>query len=456
MKKRPFHQKIRNNLRFITRWQQVMSAPYRSLSLLIKEQNRLLRRALMYAQKHVPYYQNLLAAKDFSPKNVISPECLRNLPLITKTEVQKDPKQFFSDEYNPSTLTNARTSGTIGLPLQIFFDDDVIIETSLLTHREEAAWKNYLGETPRKMSILVPRSFANQVRNDTYQVLWIPTIIKNPRMNVSTDMTPLEHIEEIKKRKPNVLEGYGSVIERIFRYQQDHQIQFPSPKVLLILSEDIQGNTKKALQEEWQAKIFSRYSLTECIKVGYECEYGCGYHIHTDFCAVRIVDEEGQDVPEGETGMVVITTLKSKAMPFINYYSGDLAAIDSSTCPCGRTQPRLVNIQGRMAEVIRLPNDRYIRSLTLVRVEHHPDVRQFQIIREGEVDFRVLIIPHTGGDKEGIIKHVHDIFDEHAGDVVNVSVDFVDKLITTDRQKQPMYLSHYQPDKTADGADSFT
>jgi phenylacetate-CoA ligase len=447
MKKRPFYQQIRNNLRFMSRWRKVMTAPFQPLSRLRVEQGHQLRKSLQYAQKHVPFYHELFADQNFSPDAVNSSADLESLPLIRKMDVQQDPQRFFSDEYVPTDLTNARTSGTIGLPLQIFFDDDVIIETSLLTHREEAAWKSYLGETPRKMSILVPSSFANQVRNDTYKILWIPGGVKNPRINISTDMTPLEHIEAIKQQKPNVLEGYGSVIERIFRYQQDHQIQFPAPRVVLILSEDIQQEVKKALEEQWQAKIFSRYSLTECIKVGYECEYGLGYHIHTDFCAVRIVDEEGQDMPEGETGTVVVTTLKSKAMPFTNYYSGDLAAIDSSLCPCGRTQPRLVNIQGRMAEVIRLPNDRYIRSLTLVRVEHHPDVRQFQIIRQGEVDFRVLIIPHPGGDEEGMVHHVQSIFDEHAGDVVNISVEFVDELITTDRQKQPMYLSHYQPEK---------
>jgi phenylacetate-coenzyme A ligase PaaK-like adenylate-forming protein len=43
-----------------------------------------------------------------------------------------------------------------------------------------------------------------------------------------------------------------------------------------------------------------------------ECKYGCGGHHHPELIICELIDDEGNVVPEGEAGELVITTLEWK------------------------------------------------------------------------------------------------------------------------------------------------
>ena len=63
---------------------------------------------------------------------------------------------------------------------------------------------------------------------------------------------------------------------------------------------------------------------------------------------IEIIDpESGEQLPEGEEGEVVLTTLGREAMPLIRYRTGDIASLDRYQCLCGGITARLCNIYGR-------------------------------------------------------------------------------------------------------------
>ena len=98
------------------------------------------------------------------------------------------------------------------------------------------------------------------------------------------------------------------------------------------------------------------YGLSEIIGPGVsaECvEERSGSHINEDHFLPEVVDpESGEQLPEGEVGVLVFTALTKQALPLIRYWTGDLASLSSEPCSCGRTLIRMSPIRGRTDDML--------------------------------------------------------------------------------------------------------
>ena len=71
-------------------------------------------------------------------------------------------------------------------------------------------------------------------------------------------------------------------------------------------------------------------------------------HIWEDHFLVEIIDPTtGENLPLGEVGELVITTLTKEAQPLIRYRTRDITRINPIPCKCGRTHYRIERIKGR-------------------------------------------------------------------------------------------------------------
>ena len=78
-----------------------------------------------------------------------------------------------------------------------------------------------------------------------------------------------------------------------------------------------------------------------------------GSHVNEDHFLPEIVDPEtGEPVPEGEEGVLVLTTLTKQAMPLLRYWTGDVTSLRSEPCRCGRTLVRMGLIKGRTDDML--------------------------------------------------------------------------------------------------------
>ncbi len=116
--------------------------------------------------------------------------------------------------------------------------------------------------------------------------------------------------------------------------------------------------------ETMRAEIDSRlgvksvnvYGLSEIIGPGvsFECvEERSGSHINEDHFLAEIVDPDtGEQLPDGEEGVLVITTLTKEALPLIRYWTGDITSLNHSACSCGRTLTRMAMVKGRTDDML--------------------------------------------------------------------------------------------------------
>jgi phenylacetate-CoA ligase len=86
---------------------------------------------------------------------------------------------------------------------------------------------------------------------------------------------------------------------------------------------------------------------------GLDCIHHKGIHYWADYYILEILDPETlQPVPEGETGEMVVTTLRKEAAPLIRYRTRDLTRLIPGDCPCGSVLPRHDRLLGRSDDMI--------------------------------------------------------------------------------------------------------
>jgi len=81
---------------------------------------------------------------------------------------------------------------------------------------------------------------------------------------------------------------------------------------------------------------------------GLDCRQHQGIHYWADYFILEILNPETlEPVAEGETGEMVVTTLRKEGAPLLRYRTRDLTRIIPGTCECGCVLPRHDKLLGR-------------------------------------------------------------------------------------------------------------
>ncbi len=86
---------------------------------------------------------------------------------------------------------------------------------------------------------------------------------------------------------------------------------------------------------------------------GLDCVYHEGIHYWADYYILELLNPETlEPVPPGETGEMVVTTLRKEAAPLIRYRTRDLTRLIPRRCSCGSILPMHDRLLGRSDDMI--------------------------------------------------------------------------------------------------------
>ena len=114
-------------------------------------------------------------------------------------------------------------------------------------------------------------------------------------------------------------------------------------------------NMRAEIQERLGLKAYNIYGLSEIMgpSVSYECSEQNGSHINEDHFYPEIIDPDTlENLPDGQTGELVFTSLTKEGMPVLRYRTKDLTSLISEPCACGRTNRRMTRIVGRSDDML--------------------------------------------------------------------------------------------------------
>jgi phenylacetate-CoA ligase len=190
------------------------------------------------------------------------------------------------------------------------------------------------------------------------------------------------------------------------------------------------------IERQLGIQAFNNYGLSEVIGPGVsgECRERNGMHVAEDHFVVECLDPLTlQPVEDGQVGELVITALTKEALPLLRYRTRDLASLDRSPCPCGRTGARMSRIVGRSDDMLIIRGVNVFPSQVeeaLLRVEGVAPHYLIEISRPGTLDdviVKVEMRPEFFSDEMRQMIALRDRIDHeiHAITGVRMAVELV-------------------------------
>ena len=373
-------------------------APY-----LPRERVRALRDAnvrsiVRYAVETVPHYREL----GIDPKDFGSAEDLARLPLLEKETVQAEGKRFRSESQLGADAVHFRTGGTTGLPLDVYHDSRSLLLNIAYAERDRAVEAGACGKRLRYSAVDLDShgGTVHQVQRFYRGSSFRPF---RPARHAVMIEQPLDRIvEQVNAVEPNVIRGNGGHLEAFFREALARGLQLHRPAVVVYYGDVLTDEGRELIESRLGATVLSRYGAMEAFKIGYLCEERSGFHLYEDLCHVRIVREDGADAAEGELGEIVVTNLVNRGTVLLNYRLGDLARLGPPGCPCGRTSPLLTDLEGRLADVLYLPNGEFVHPISVrVLVKGISGLVRFQFVQHerDRFELRLATVDQEGFDR---------------------------------------------------------
>jgi len=146
------------------------------------------------------------------------------------------------------------------------------------------------------------------------------------------------------------------------------------------------------IERQLDILAFNNYGLSEVMGPGVagECLERAGMHVAEDHFAVECLDPITlEPVPDGVVGELVFTALTKEALPLLRYRTRDLASLDRSPCPCGRTGARMSRVIGRSDDMLIVRGVNVFPSQVeeaLLRVEGVAPHYLIEVSRPGTLD----------------------------------------------------------------------
>ena len=126
----------------------------------------------------------------------------------------------------------------------------------------------------------------------------------------------------------------------------------------IIGSERWGQKTRDRIHNELGIELYDIYGLTEIYGpgIGINCKGQTGMHIWDDYVYLEIVDPvTGKNLPDGEWGEIVLTTLVKEGAPLIRYRTHDISRIIPEVCPvCGSKYPMIDIVSGRTDDMMKI------------------------------------------------------------------------------------------------------
>ena len=181
----------------------------------------------------------------------------------------------------------------------------------------------------------------------------------------------------------------------------------------VIGSERWSEKMRNSIAEKLGIELYDIYGLTEIYGpgIGINCEHNTGMHIWDDYLYLEIIDPvTGKNVPDGEEGEIVITTLVKEGAPLIRYRTHDLSRIIPGECPCGRKYPRIDTIKGRTDDMMKIKGVNVFPSQIEEVLGHFPEISSEYQIRishlDGKDTMRIYVETNGSVDFENLSKRI--------------------------------------------------
>jgi len=429
--------------RVLARLNELNKTQWQTKESLLQLQRNKLQQMVEYAYQYVPYYKQSFDQAGFHPDDLErNPTALEKLPIISKATVRENFDQMLTTEpRRRKQLSKKSTSGSTGHPLVFMQDHNFrdYVTADIQRHLGWAGWK--MGDPHAYIWGASFETTAMQtLRTRLIDWTW-NRFLTNAFLMTEESMT--DFAKRIRRRRPRLLFGYASGLQRFARFVQQGSYTDIKFDGVFSSAERLVPLVRDYLEEIFQCRAFDRYGTLELGGVACECAAHTGLHISVENNYVEILDIEHPTGP-GEVGDVIVTNLNNFGMPFIRYRIGDTSAwYDGPDCPCGRAAPMLQTVHGRLVESFQTRDGRMAwAGFAGAGYSNlaHPAIKQFQVVQKN-LDLMTVRLVTDAEVPQTTLDAVTQAIQVAFGENVVVTFEFLDEIPTLPSGKHQYAVS---------------
>lgn len=309
-----------------------------------------LKQTVGQAYKNIPFYRDYFSKLKLRPGDITSLEDIRKLPFTSREDLRENYPFGMLAVAKEQVVRLHTSSGTTGKPKAIFFSKKDVDRAAELIARCLIMTGVKKDDVLQNMMTygLFTGALVMHYGAEKVGVLVIPAGPGNTKRQIAL-------MQDFKTTTLHLTPSYALYLASVMHNEGiDPQKDFFLRRAYLG-SEPYSEETRKKIEKFFHIDVFNSYGLSEMNGPGvaFECGEKNGMHLWEDNFIMQIINPDtGEEIPEGEKGELVLTTLCREAMPILRYRTRDITMIIPGKCRCGRTHRRISRIIGRTDDMI--------------------------------------------------------------------------------------------------------
>jgi phenylacetate-CoA ligase len=354
---------------------------------------------LQHHLQHNGFYSNFLKQKGNDASK------WETIPVLTKADLQIPLQNRLSNGYTIKNCHAHKTSGSSGRPL-IFAKDKYAHAITWANFMNRYNWHNIDVSTSKQA-----RFYGIPLKGLAHYKERLKDVLGN-RFRFSVFDLSVKQFEsnllKFESKSFQYINGYTSAIVQFAKYLQSKNIILkticPSLKVCIVTAEMLFEEDRYLLTKQLGIPVVNEYGSAELGLIAFTNSVN-EWVINREDLLVEILDDDGNAVPSGKQGRVVVTALYNYAHPFIRYDIGDIGTFDESSTI---KKPLLKQLLGRTSDLVLLPSGKKAAGLTFYYVtktiiENDANVKEF-VIEQLRLDyFKIRYVSSKAISKDKVI-----------------------------------------------------
>ena len=367
-------------------------------------QIKLLQETLHRVRERVPFYRQRLAEVNLQPADIRTLAEVRRLPFTTSDDLRAIYPDGLLAVDRAEAVRLHTSSGTTGKPKAIFFSRaDVDNAAELIARSLVSAGITAADVFQNMMSYgLFTGGLVMHYGAEKVGCLVIPA-------GPGTSERQLMLMQDFRTTAVHILPSYALYFASYLEQKGLRPRQDLTVRKAFVGAEPHTEETRRRIEQIFGCDVYNSYGLTEMNGPGVacECEYKAGMHLWEDNFLLEIINPvTNEPLPDGQTGELVLTTLRREAMPILRYRTRDITSVVPEPCRCGRTHRRLARFVGRADDMLIIRGVNIFPQQVERVLMSFPQVgRNYLIIVEG-LDDLTIKVELTPAAFDGQLEHL--------------------------------------------------
>jgi phenylacetate-CoA ligase len=399
---------------------------------------------LTHCKQSVPYYAEVM--RGLGDSFYEDPEeYLRRFPILTRGTLHSHFDELKSDDLVRRKWYLDSTGGSTGEPVQFIQDWDYAARSGAITLLFSKLVGREIGETEVRIwgSLRDITGGTEGWRARLVNKLTNTTFLSVFRLTPS-DMR--EFISTLNAKRPKLIVAYAGAMYELAKFAENEGLEVAPQAAIMTSAVTLYPFMRDTIERVFQCRVFNRYGSREVGDIACERPGFDGLWVAPWGSYIEVVDGEGNQVPDGTPGEILVTLLTNFAMPLVRYRIGDRGVLSTRTSNDGERCGQVLDaILGRSYDMFINRDGTLVEGGHFMALLWSRDwIAKYQVIQESRSRLLFRIVKAGSGPQPAELEEISAGAKAIMHDDVEITFEFVDEIVPTASGKHRFIISELQ------------